>query len=95
MNVHGKIIVDPGATLTINNNAVISFADSKQLLDHPTELVVAKGGRLDVNGNARLTSIAQCPNSMWDGIRVMGIAPLARPCQQFAAGHGLALGLHH
>ncbi|MBK9597135.1 MAG: hypothetical protein IPO60_02115 [Flavobacteriales bacterium] len=78
MNVHGKIIVDPGATLTINNNAVISFADSKQLLDHPTELVVAKGGRLDVNGNARLTSIAQCPNSMWDGIRVMGDSHLSQ-----------------
>ncbi len=71
MNVHGKIVVESSATLTINNNAVISFADSKQL-DHPTQLVVALGGKLVVNGNARLTSIEQCPNSMWDGIKVLG-----------------------
>jgi hypothetical protein len=70
-NVHGRIIIDPGARLTINNGAVISFADSKQL-DHPTYMTVAASGKLVVNGNAKLTSIAQCPSSVWDGIEVLG-----------------------
>ncbi|MBZ0206997.1 MAG: T9SS type A sorting domain-containing protein [Flavobacteriales bacterium] len=71
MNVHGKIVVDQGATLTVTNAATIRFADSEQL-DHPTQLVVEQGGRLTVNGNAKLTSMDQCPASMWDGIKVKG-----------------------
>ncbi len=71
-NVHGRIIVDNGATLTIGNGAVISFADTRQL-DHPTTLEVRPGGKLVVNGNAKLTAMAQCPGSVWDGIQVHGI----------------------
>ena len=71
MNVHGKIVVDQGATLTINNSATISFADSKEL-NEVTRLIVKPGGKLYVNNGATLTSIGQCPGTLWDGVQVQG-----------------------
>lgn len=68
----GTIIVPDGKILTINNNATIRFADSEQLTI-ATRLVVEPGGVLNVI-NATLTSLDQCPNSMWDGIVVQGDA---------------------
>ncbi len=71
MNVFGITRVAAGSTLTINNGAVIGFADSHQL-SYPTRIEVEPGGKLFLADGARLTSIANCPNSMWDGILVKG-----------------------
>lgn len=61
-----------GKILTINNGATIRFADSEQLY-WPTRIVVAPGGVLNVV-DATLSSLDQCPNSMWDGIVLQGDA---------------------
>lgn len=71
MNMHGIIRIPDGITLTITNGATIRFADSEQL-NYPTRISVEPGGKLIIDGNAVLTSIDQCPNSMWDGILNQG-----------------------
>ena len=70
--IFGTIVVPDGKILTINNNATIRFADSEQLAI-PTRLIVKPGGVLNVV-NATLSSLDQCPNSMWDGIVLQGDA---------------------
>lgn len=87
MNVHGKVIVEPGAQLTINNGATIRFADSQKRAD-ATRIVVAPGGNLKIDGNALLTSMnATCPGSFWDGILVQGDPHAAQaPIQNLPQG---------
>jgi hypothetical protein len=68
--IRGTIVVSSGAYLIINNGANIEFADSRQT-DIPTALIIEPGGKVIVN-NATLTSLSNCPNSVWDGIRVHG-----------------------
>ena len=68
--IHGRIVIPAGKQLTING-ATVHFADSRQL-DRPTGIIVAPQGKLLVNNNATLTSLSTCPNSMWDGIQVLG-----------------------
>ena len=71
MNVEGSIVVPSGKTLTINNNAVISFADSRRI-GYTTNIVVEPVGKLKVMGGARLTNIGPCGDGMWDGIMALG-----------------------
>ncbi len=68
-NIYGTVVIPDGFTLTIAD-CTVRFADSEQVL-HPTRIIVEAGGRLIVN-NATLTSIDECPNSMWDGIQLRG-----------------------
>lgn len=81
-SVLGSVKVLAGATLTINTGAIIQFADSK-LTGILTNVDVQKGGKLIVKSGATLTSIAACPNSMWDGIIIEGTTG-----KQIAANQG-------
>ena len=81
-SVLGSVKVLTGATLTINTGAIIQFADSK-LTGILTNIDVQIGGKLIVKAGATLTSIAACPNSMWDGIIIEGT-----PGKQIAANQG-------
>jgi len=69
--IKGKIVIDAGATLTINSGAVIRFADTRQI-GITTNITVMPGAGLQVSGSAILTSLQNCPYSMWDGIIVLG-----------------------
>ncbi|MBK9759188.1 MAG: T9SS type A sorting domain-containing protein [Flavobacteriales bacterium] len=77
MNVEGSIEVPAGKTLTINNNAVISLADSRRV-GYTTNIVVQPGGTLNVMSGARLTNIDPCGDGMWDGIKALGNTNLAQ-----------------
>lgn len=69
-NVRGRVIVDAGKTLTIEN-CTIGFALSTPTL--PTDLTVMPGATLVVQSNAELTSVANCgTKQMWSGIKVLG-----------------------
>lgn len=68
--VKGIVVVKSGGTLTINNNAVIQFTDSKAS-NVPTYIKVERGGRLILDQGAKLTGMAAC-NSMWEGVYVEG-----------------------
>lgn len=70
MNVKGTIVVDAGASLTVDG-AIIGFADSRQW-SYPTRLVVERSATLNVLNNAVLTTLPGCTQSMWDGIQVFG-----------------------
>ena len=72
-NVIGEVIINSGATLTIDNNALIQFADSKLIGNPITGITVNQGGHLIVN-TAILTSIQACStgNAMWDGVIAYG-----------------------
>ena len=70
--VKGIVYVKNGATLTISGSGtIIEFADSKQL-GIETKIVVEAGGKLIINGGAKLTSVQTCPGSVWNGIQVQG-----------------------
>lgn len=69
MNVRGSIIVPAGRTLTLTN-CNLRFADSRKM-GYTCNIVVQPQGKLFLN-NTTLTSLANCPESMWDGIRVLG-----------------------
>ncbi|MCC6938408.1 MAG: T9SS type A sorting domain-containing protein [Flavobacteriales bacterium] len=85
-NIVGTIIIPDGITLTISN-CTIRFADSQQIA-WPTRIIVEGGGSLILE-EAILTSLDQCPNSMWDGIQLHG-QELAS--QQSYPGIGLLQG---
>ena len=68
--VKGVVVVKAGGTLTINNNAVIQFIDSKAS-NVPTYIKVERGGRLILDQGATLTGMTAC-NTMWEGIYVEG-----------------------
>ncbi|HNI06005.1 MAG TPA: hypothetical protein PL010_15375 [Flavobacteriales bacterium] len=79
MNVRGSIIIDPGGSLNITGaNTVIRFADSRKM-GYTCNIVVnpastingTNSGKLVIN-EATLTSLDECPESMWDGIRILG-----------------------
>lgn len=82
--IRGIIQVNSGVTLTINNNAVIEFADSKSA-NRPTYILVKRGGRLIIENGAKLTSNSNC-NVMWDGIYVEGLYGTAHPTATAFAG---------
>jgi hypothetical protein len=69
MDIYGTIVIPDGRSLSITD-CTIRFADSEQLA-LPSRIIVEPGGQLIVN-NAILTSIANCPNSLWDGVQVNG-----------------------
>lgn len=62
------IYIDAGASLTIDNNAIINFAKD-------TRLIVERGGRLDIN-NATLTNLC---GETWGGIEIRGNSSLPHP----------------
>ncbi|MCC6182816.1 MAG: T9SS type A sorting domain-containing protein, partial [Bacteroidia bacterium] len=69
--VKGIIKINSGGTLNITGTGTtIQFADSK-LTGIDTRIEIYPGGKLNING-ATLTSISNCPNSMWDGIKLIG-----------------------
>lgn len=70
-NIYGTIVVPNGKTLTINNNAVIRFADTEKLY-WPTRIEVEGGGTLIVNGDAVLAAVEGCPDALWDGVLIKG-----------------------
>ncbi len=72
MKIRGTVLVKSGYTLTIDNGAVIKFADTRAT-DIPTTLIVEAGARLIIKGKSKLTSLTDCSNSsVWDGIQVYG-----------------------
>lgn len=72
MNVHGRVRIPAGRTLTISG-ATIRFADS-QLLEHPTGIIIEPGGTLRLEGGATLSGLPSCNEEprMWDGVIVQG-----------------------
>lgn len=78
-NIYGTIVVPNGKILTINNNAVIRFADSEQLYWR-TRVVVETGGKLILD-DAKLSAVLGCEESMWDGVEVLGIFNLQQTDQ--------------
>jgi len=70
-NIYGTIVVPDGKTLTINNSAVIRFADTQKLY-WPTRIEVEAGGTLFMNDNAVLAAVEGCPDALWDGVLIKG-----------------------
>jgi hypothetical protein len=71
MNVIGKVIIHPGAVLTVKGaSTTIRFADS-ELTGIKTEVLVMNGGLLQFQDGASFSSIdtSGCKNSKWDGIK--------------------------
>jgi len=66
MRVKGSIVIQNGRTLTIDG-ATIEFADTRKV-GITTNIEVRQGGRLIIENGAHLTSLQECPESMWDGI---------------------------
>lgn len=66
IRVKGSIVVPNGRTLTIDG-ATIEFADTRNV-GITTNIEVRQGGRLIIENGAHLTSLQECPESMWDGI---------------------------
>ncbi len=81
MAVHGTIVIPPGASLTIDGPR-IQFASTYNMW-YRTGIVVRPGGHLVLKGGAILTSLDECPGSIWEGISVMGTPgePDASPLQ--------------
>jgi hypothetical protein len=73
-NILGKVIVHPGAVLTIAGPATsIRFADS-ELSGIETNLVVKEGAIVNITDGANVSSLdpSVCKNSKWDGINSAG-----------------------
>jgi hypothetical protein len=71
MNIVGKVVVHPGAILTVKGSGTtIRFADSK-LAGIETNVTVMQGGLLKLEDGAIFTSIdtLTCKNSKWDGVK--------------------------
>lgn len=69
-NVRGSIVVESGATLTIDGTT-IRFAESNS--STTTNIVVRPGGMLVLQNYALLTTLMKCGDTqMWDGIKVLG-----------------------
>jgi len=71
IKVVGNLTIASGVTLTIDN-VTVEFADSRTMFTS-TKIIIEPGGNLVVKNNAKLTSLSNCENSMWDGIEVRGV----------------------
>jgi hypothetical protein len=71
MNVEGSVVVDAGATLSIDG-AHIGFAESTPTLT--TNITVQPGGTLILRNGATLRNWMGCGSApiMWDGVKVLG-----------------------
>ena len=69
--VLGTVRIAIGATLTVDNGAIIEFADTRRT-GIQTKIIVEKGGKLVVKNNSVLTSLNNCEKAFWDGIHVEG-----------------------
>ncbi len=70
IRMKGKIIIKENTTVIIDGLRV-EFADSRKS-DMVTKLIVERGAKLELKNGAKLTSITDCPGSMWDGVEVWG-----------------------
>lgn len=73
-NVLGKVVVRPGAVLSIAGSETnIRFADSK-LTGIETNMIVMEGALVNVTDGAKVGSLdaSVCLNSKWDGIKSSG-----------------------
>ncbi|HNF70748.1 MAG TPA: hypothetical protein PLL28_15315, partial [Chitinophagales bacterium] len=86
IKVRGIIEIQDDATLTITNEAVIQFADSKAD-NTPTYILVDRGGRLIIEDGATLTGMTEC-GTMWDGIYVKGTYGTNHPTPASLLGSG-------
>ena len=75
--IKGIVTIQSGGTLTIKDNAIIQFADSKAA-NHDTYIRVKRGGRLIIEGGAKLTGNTTC-GTMWEGIYVEGTSGTSHP----------------
>ena len=82
----GKVVVEEGATLTIQPGTLIKARDGQGSLS--TALIIAQGGRIEAVGTAEepiiFTSIYdtganldQTDQGLWGGIVVLGYAPIS------------------
>ena len=82
----GKVVVDNGATLTIQPGTLVKARDGQGSLS--TALIIARGGRIEAVGTAEnpivFTSIYDAGNNLdesdmglWGGIVVLGYAPIS------------------
>lgn len=89
LRIRGTVTVQTGKILTIGNGAVIKFDDTRETVTGsingltstlPSRIVVEVGGKLIIQGGAKLTSLSDQPSEctttstayMWDGIVVKG-----------------------
>lgn len=70
VNVRGRVVVHSGVTLHLTNNAIMHFADSKQV-GFTTVLVIEPGGKLIMDPGTKMTGLSAC-NNVWDGVIVKG-----------------------
>ena len=73
-NILGKVVVHPGALLTIAGSSTnIRFADS-QITGIQTNMIIMDGALVNITGGATVTSLdpSVCKNSKWDGITSSG-----------------------
>ncbi len=69
--VLGSVRVKNGATLSITNGITVELAETKAT-GITTNICIEPGGKLLVDNNVTLTSIQDCPVTVWDGIQVWG-----------------------
>jgi len=69
-SVVGTVVVKAVKTLTIDG-ITMEFADSRKM-DFETKIIVEPGGRLKLINGAKLTSLSDCENSMWNGVEIHG-----------------------
>ncbi|MEL7162988.1 MAG: T9SS C-terminal target domain-containing protein, partial [Bacteroidota bacterium] len=90
--IEGYVFVEPGVTLTIDAGTVIKgiIDDNITTGDQASALIVARGATIEANGTSAAPivftaetddvcdpdDIAECTQSLWGGLIVLGSAPL-------------------
>ncbi len=70
--IRGSVVIHDREELIITGSStVIEFADTRKC-GIPTNIIVEYGGKLTISDEAKLTSLEDCPLSMWDGIQLRG-----------------------
>jgi hypothetical protein len=71
--INGTLVIESGVTLTFLGGAVIEFTNGR--IPHQPQIVIQDGGKLVIDGTAKITSIKNpldpdCPDLGWGGIYV-------------------------